>query len=65
MDYEARITRHWSGETFNVDLVAFDRRGEGVSHGKAFNVSEKEAWKEAERICDLYSAKLIAKYQEA
>jgi len=65
MTYEARITRHWSGETFNVDLVSFDRRGEGIAHGKAFNVSEKEAWKEAERMCDLYSAKHREKYQEA
>lgn len=65
MTYEVRITKHWSNETFNVDLVAFDRRGEGVSHGKAFNVSEKEAWKEAERMCDLYSATLISNHQEA
>ena len=65
MEYEVRITKHWSGKTFNVDLVAFDKRGEGVAHGKAFNVPEKKALREARRICDLYSATLIAKHQEA
>jgi hypothetical protein len=65
MTYEVHITKHWSGKTFNVDLVSFDRRGSGIAHGKAFNVSEKEALKEAQRMCDLYSATLIAEHQEA
>jgi hypothetical protein len=54
--YEVRVTPHVSGNTYNVDLVSWDRRGNGMVAGKAFNVSREEANKEAQRIADLYNA---------
>ncbi len=55
--YEVRMTKHWSGKTYNVDLVSW-QRGEGMAVGKAFNVSRKEAEKEAARVAELYNAKI-------
>tara|TARA_R110000803_G_scaffold83561_1_gene149637 strand:+ start:671 stop:868 length:198 start_codon:yes stop_codon:yes gene_type:complete len=57
--YEVRMTKHWSGETYNVDLVSWQRNGEGMSVGKAFNVSRKKADKEADRVAKLYKAKKV------
>ena len=56
--YEVRMTKHWSGKTYNVDLVSWQRNGEGMVAGKAFNVSRKEAEKEANRVAELYNAKI-------
>jgi len=41
--YEVRITKHHSGKTYNVDLIAWERNGSGMAVGKAFNVSRKQA----------------------
>jgi hypothetical protein len=54
--FEVQITSHFSGNTYNVDLVSWDRRGSGMVAGKAFNVSREEADKEAQRVADLYDA---------
>ena len=56
--YEVRMTKHHSGKTYNVDLVSWQRNGEGMAVGKAFNVSRKEAEKEAARVAELYNAKI-------
>jgi hypothetical protein len=56
--YEVRMTKHWSGKTYNVDLVSWQRNGEGMVVGKAFDVSRKEAEKEAARVAELYNAKI-------
>ena len=64
MLHEVIITNHWSKETYNVDLVSWDRRGNGVSHGRAFNVSQKEAQKVAEKQADIYGAKITDKTKE-
>jgi hypothetical protein len=58
-NYEVRVIKHWSGKTYNVNLASFDKKGYGVSYGKAFNVSKKEADKEAKRVADLYGVKEI------
>jgi len=54
--YEVRIEKHWSGDTYNVNLISWQRNGEGMAVGKAFNVSRKKAEKEAHRVADLYNA---------
>ena len=59
--YEVRITKHHSGKTYNVDLIAWERNGSGMAVGKAFNVSRKKAEKEANRVADLYSATIEEK----
>ena len=59
--YEVRITKHFSGKTYNVDLVAWERNGSGMAVGKAFNVSRKKAEKEAHRVADLYNATIEEK----
>ena len=56
--YEVRMTKHWSGKTYNVDLISW-QRGEGMAVGKAFNVSRKEADKEADRVAKLYNAQKV------
>ncbi|MEK9918087.1 MAG: hypothetical protein VW496_01725 [Pelagibacteraceae bacterium] len=56
-----RITKHFSGKTYNVDLVAWERNGSGMSIGKAFNVSRKKAEKEANRVAKLYQATIEEK----
>ena len=45
-----------SRKTYNVDLVAWDRRGHGMVAGKAFNVGKRAAKKEALYIAELYGA---------
>jgi len=57
--YEVRVTPHVSGNTYNVDLVSWDRRGSGMVVGKAFNVSREDADKEAQRVADLYAATIV------
>lgn len=59
--YEVRITKHLSGKTYNVDLIAWERNGSGMAVGKAFNVSRKQAEKEANRVADLYDATIEEK----
>jgi len=56
--YEVRMTKHWSGKTYNVDLVSW-QRGEGMAVGKAFDVSHEEAQKEAYRVAKLYNATIV------
>lgn len=59
--YEVIITKHLSGNTYNVDLVSWERNGSGMAVGKAFNVSRRKAEKEASRVADLYNATIKEK----
>ena len=59
--YEVRIEKHWSGKTYNVNLISW-QGNEGVSFGRAFDVSKQKAEKEAKENADLYNAKIIRKY---
>ena len=63
MAYEVRITRHWSGETYNVDLVSWHRGvkskpREGMASNRAFNVSKSEAEKVAAKSARIYDAEI-------
>ena len=58
-NYEVRITSHFSGETYNVDLVSWERNGSGMVVGKAFDVSREKADKEAHRVANLYNAIIV------
>lgn len=60
MTYEVTISKHWSGKTYNVDLISW-QRGQGMVNGRAFNVSKKEAEKVAAKTADLYGAEIIRK----
>lgn len=57
MEYEVRVTRHCSGETYNVDLVSW-QRGEGMANGRAFNVSKAEAEKVANKTARSFDAEI-------
>ena len=57
--FEVRITSHWSGDTYNVDLVRWEKNGSGMSVGKAFDVSRRKAKAEAERVATLYNAEIV------
>jgi len=57
--FEVRVTSHWSGDTYNVDLVRWEKTGSGMSVGKAFNVSRRKAKAEAERVATLYNAEIV------
>ena len=57
MTYEVRVTKHWSGKTYNVDLVSW-QRGEGIASGRAFNVSKSEAEKVADKSAKIYNAEI-------
>jgi len=57
--FEVRITRHWSGDKYNVDLVSWEKNGSGMSVGKAFNVSRRKAKAEAKRVAGLYNAEIV------
>ena len=59
--YEVRIEKHWSGKTYNVNLISW-QGDEGVSFGRAFDVSKQKAEKEAKENADLQNAKIIRKY---
>jgi len=56
-NYEVRITKHFSGKTYNVDLVSW-QGDNGMSSGRAFNVSKTEAKKVANKTASLYSAEI-------
>ena len=49
-EYEVKIEKHWSGKTYNVSIIGWEGN-EGVSFGRAFNVSKKKAEKEAKKKC--------------
>ena len=53
------VKSHFSGETYNVDLVSWDRKGSGMVVSKAFDVSREEADKEAHRVANLYHATVV------
>ena len=57
--YEVRIKPHFSGETYDVNLVARERDGSGMLVSKAFNVSREEADTEAHRVAKLYNATIV------
>ena len=61
MKKEIKIEKHWSGKTYNVNLISW-QGDEGVSFGRAFDVSKQKAEKEAKENADLYNAKIIRKY---
>jgi len=54
--FVVRVTAHFSGRAYNVDLVSWNKNGSGMKTGKAFNVSRKEADKEVHRVAKLYNA---------
>ena len=56
--YEVKIEKHWSDKTYNVSLIHW-QGSEGVSFGKAFDVSKEEAEEEANHQATLYNAKII------
>lgn len=60
MTYEVRVTRHWEGKNYNVDLIAWER-GEGIANGRAFNVTKKEAEKVAAKSARIFGAEIIWK----
>ena len=45
-----RISRHCSGETYNVDLLSAMGRGEYMGVGKEFDVSQSRSLRRALRI---------------
>ena len=55
---QVKIKKHWSGKTYNVNLISW-QGDEGVSFGKAFDVSKEEAEEEAKKNADLYNAEII------
>ena len=59
--YEVKIEKHWGGKTYNVSLISW-KGNEGVSFGRAFNVSKTKAEKEAKENSELYNAKIIREY---
>ena len=58
---EVKIEKHWSGKTYNVKIISWKGK-QGVSFGKAFDVSKKKAEKEAKENAELYNAKIIREY---
>ena len=56
--HEVKITKHWSNKTYNVDLISW-QNDEGVSFGRAFDVSKEEAEKVAKHNSNIYNAKII------
>ena len=62
--YEVIVKPHFSGETYNVDLVSWERNGSGMVVGKAFDVSHEEAQKEAYRVSKLYNATIVGDEHE-
>ena len=56
--YQVKIEKHWSNKTYNVSLIHW-QKNEGVSFGRAFDVSKEEAEKEARHQADLYNATII------
>jgi hypothetical protein len=56
--YQVKIEKHWSNKTYNVSLIHW-QKNEGVSFGRAFDVSKEEAEKEAKDNAILYNAEII------
>ena len=56
--YQVKIEKHWNNKTYNVSLIHW-QKNEGVSFGRAFDVSKEEAEKEARHQADLYNATII------
>ena len=56
--YQVKIEKHWSNKTYNVSLIHW-QKNEGVSFGRAFDVSKEEAEKEAKENAILYYAEII------
>jgi hypothetical protein len=56
-----RISPHWRGDTYNVDLLSAMGRGEYMAVGKEFDVTLEVAEKSAERLCRIYQAVLEKK----
>jgi hypothetical protein len=56
--YQVKIEKHWNNKTYNVSLIHW-QKSEGVSFGRAFDVSKEEAEKEAKDNAILYNAEII------
>jgi len=56
--YEVKIEKHWNNKTYNVSLIHW-QKNEGISFGRAFDVSKKKAEKEAKHQATLYNAKIV------
>ena len=56
--HEIKIEKHWGGKTYNVNLISW-RGDEGVSFGRAFDVSKEEAEEVAKHQATLYNAEII------
>ena len=54
--FVVRVTSHYCGNGYNVDLIRWDKGGSGMKVCKAFNVSSEKADKEAQRVAELYHA---------
>ena len=61
MKYEVTIEKHWSNKTYNVELNSYESNGWAMSSGRAFDVSYKEAIKEANKQASIYNAPIIKK----
>ncbi len=55
-NFVVRVTSHYCGNGYNVDLIRWDKSGSGMKVCKAFNVSSEKADKEAQRVAELYDA---------
>jgi hypothetical protein len=55
-NFVVRVTSHYCGNGYNVDLILWDKGGSGMKVCKAFNVSSEKADKEAQRVAELYDA---------
>jgi hypothetical protein len=55
MKHEVIISKHWSGRTYNVDLVSW-QGGEGMANGRAFDVGKSEAERVANKTAKIYGA---------
>ena len=58
MEYEVRIKKNVNDGKYDVDLVSWSKNGSGMVNGRAFGVSKKEAFAEAERQAELYNAEI-------
>ena len=56
--HEIKIEKHWGGKTYNVNLISW-QGDEGVSFGRAFDVSKEKAEKVAKHQATLYNAEII------
>ena len=56
---QVKITKNSNGRTYDVGLITWEKSGEGMRSGIEFNVSKKEAEKEAQHCANLYNAEII------